>query len=193
MGSGAVPVAADRLRVEARDDPVPFAEPLEQIAGKEHVVRDVERIGVFAGNATVADLELPLPGHDLGVGAVEHDSRLQTGAGVGLYQLAAEGLIRPDAAVVGPLRRREAVGREAQRPSVPKQGVLLLEAHDGLLRRSRREHPAQPGPGVGCVGPSVLRHHLAEHEVAALAPQGIRHEVDGHEGEIRVTAVGLVG
>ena len=62
VGTGAVPVALDRLGVERRGDAEVLGRAVEQPAGDPQLVGHLER-------AERADLELPLAGHDLGVDA----------------------------------------------------------------------------------------------------------------------------
>ena len=68
----------------------------------------VERVGG-------ADLELPLAGHDLGVGALDHQAGVDARLGVLLDDLAADDAAGADAAVVRALRGGEAAGGEAER------------------------------------------------------------------------------
>ena len=128
MRARAVPVALDRLRVERRGDAEVLGDAVEQPARHPHLVRHVER-------AQRADLELPLAGHDLGVDAREAEAGLEARVEVRLDDVTAEHLVGADAAVVEALRRREAVGREAERPAVLEERVLLLDAEQRLLVR----------------------------------------------------------
>src|ERR1019366_898482 len=80
-----------------------------------------------------ADLELPLAPHDLGVGALDADARIDARSRVELDDLASGHLVATDAAVVRALRRGIPDGRPAQRPPVLEEGVLLLDAELRLV------------------------------------------------------------
>src|SRR5262249_20883885 len=72
VGARSIPVAAHRLRVERRAHAEVFPDPEEEPAG------DLEVVGHLEGGAG-PDLELPLPGHDLGVDAVDLQAGRQAG------------------------------------------------------------------------------------------------------------------
>ena len=66
-----------------------------------------------------ADLELPLAGHHLGVGAGDRQPGVDARLGVLLDDVAADDLVGADAAVVRALRLGEAAAvREAERRAV---------------------------------------------------------------------------
>ena len=112
MAAGAVPVALLRLGGEADHDVVVLGDALQQPAGDVEVVADL-------GHAGRADLELPLAGHHLGVGAGDLEAGVDARLGVLLDDVAAEDLVGADAAVVRALRVgvAAAVG-EAERRAV---------------------------------------------------------------------------
>lgn len=74
----------------------------KQEAGKPEMVTHLDAL---AGS----DLELPLCGHDLGVGAGDVDTGIQASLVVGLNDVALDDLAGADTAVVRALRGREAV------------------------------------------------------------------------------------
>lgn len=76
----------------------------------EEETRDPEL--VTHGNALArTDLELPLGGHDLGVGAGDVDASVQACLVVRLYDVTLDDLAGTDTAVVRTLGSRETVGR----------------------------------------------------------------------------------
>src|SRR5690606_10383872 len=84
--AGAVPVALDRLGVEGGGDAEVLPGAVQQPAGQPQLVGDVER-------GQLADLELPLARHDLGVDAGDGQTRPQAVVQVGLDDLAAGDLV----------------------------------------------------------------------------------------------------
>ena len=144
MGAGAVPVAADGLRVERRVHAEVLGDAVEQPARHPQVVGDGRR-------ADGADLELPLAGHHLAVGAGDREARGEAGVGVRFDDLAAEDLVGADAAVVRTLRRREAVVRPAERLRALEEGVLLLDAEPGVVRGVLLRRLGAGGARVGLV------------------------------------------
>ena len=105
---GAVPVALLRLGGEGDDDVVVLGDAVQQPAGDVQVVADGQRVGR-------ADLELPLAGHDLGVGALDHQAGIHARLGVLLDDLAADHPAGADAAVVRALRARGSRRRRGSR------------------------------------------------------------------------------
>lgn len=75
----------------------------EQEAGKPKVVT---HLNTLAGS----DLELPLRGHDLGVGTGDVDTSVQASLVVGLDDVTLDDLAGADTAVVWTLGGRETVG-----------------------------------------------------------------------------------
>ena len=116
------------------------------------MVRDGQRVGAFAGDASIADLKLPLARQDFRVDAVNHDARFDAGSGMGFDDGTPEDDIPADAAVVWALRRRVPVLGETERLLAFEQGVFLLEADPGVfLRRPCLQHAAQVRSGIGRV------------------------------------------
>ena len=97
VAAGAVPVALLGLGGEADDDVVVLGDAVQQPAGDVHLVAD-------GGRAERADLELPLAGHDLGVGAGDLEAGVEAGLRVLLDDLATDDAAGADAAVVRALR-----------------------------------------------------------------------------------------
>merc|ERR1719486_1432503 len=80
VGPGTVPVPGHGLGVEADHDPELLGDSEQEVASHPQVVTHVNTLGR-------ADLELPLGGHDLGVGATDPDAGIQTGAVVSLHDV----------------------------------------------------------------------------------------------------------
>ena len=145
------------------DDVVVLGDAVQQPAGDVQVVADLER-------RRRADLELPLAGHDLGVGAADHEAGVDARLGVLLDDVAAEDLVGADAAVVAALRGGEAAGREAERPAVLeatctparcRTDISCLAYFLAVLTQAARVF-------VGCGLPSASMH-LAQHEDVVAA------------------------
>ena len=188
MRTGAVPVALRRLGVEADDDVVVLGDAVEQPAGHVQVVADRQRVGG-------ADLELPLAGHDLGVGALDDQAGVDARLGVLLDDLAADDAAGADAAVVRALRAGEAVRREAERRAVElEHRVLLLDAEDHLLLGVLLgDLLAAARVLVGCGFMSAASQHLAEHEDVVAAADRVGTGEHGLEHAVAVLAGGLFG
>ena len=97
MGAGAVPVALLGLGVEGDDHVEVLGDAVQQPAGDVQLVADVER-------AERADLELPLAGHHLGVGAADAEPGVDAGLRVHLDDVPPHDAAGADAAVVRALR-----------------------------------------------------------------------------------------
>ena len=100
-----VPVPFDRLGGKGRDDAKALGDAQQQVARKAEMVRDGQRVGTFAVDASIADLKLPLARQDFRVDAVNHDARVDACPGMGFYDGPPEDDIPADAAVVRALRR----------------------------------------------------------------------------------------
>jgi hypothetical protein len=92
-----------------------------------------------------------------------------------------------NAGVIGPLWRRIAVGREAERPAVLVQEIFLLEAEPGafVVENGR--------PLVRGMRRDAIRHHdFAQHQHAVRA-RGVREDADRFEDAVGAVALGLLG
>lgn len=110
-----------------------------------------------------------------------------------LDDLAAEDLVGADTAVVAALRGREAALGEAERALPVEEGVLLLDAEDGLLARELLGDRAQQGPGVRLVRGHVDVEDLAEHEDVVAAADRVRALEDRLQHAVGGMALGLAG
>ena len=189
MTAGAVPVALDGLGGEADQHVEILGDAVQQPAGDVHLVTD-------GGRAERADLELPLPGHDLGIGARDRQAGVDAGLRVDLDDLAAHDAVGADAAVVRALRgRHPAAGREAERRTVETQHrVFLLESEPhlvvGVLLLDASGGSARVGGMRAHVGG---QQHLAHHQdVAATADRVVTLE-DRAQHAVGLVAGGLVG
>jgi hypothetical protein len=141
-----------------------------------------------------ADLEFPLSGHDLGVGARDVDLGVQAGAVVSLDDVTAEDLAGTDTAVVGALGSREAVLGPAVRPAVDvEEGVLLLEAKPDVVLLVLAKHNGSIVAVVVLVGLSVGVIRLGHDEDVVAQPERVRVEGNGPEVDIGIVAGGLAG
>lgn len=142
---------------------------------------------------TRADLELPLGGHDLGIGAGDFDAGVEAGLVVRLDNITTKDLGGADTAVVGALGTGETVGG----PSVGairqvEQGVLLLEAKPGLSRGMGLHEAGALVTIVVLVWRAIRVPTLAHDEDIGGAAQRIGEDGDGAQVDVRVVAGGLV-
>ena len=144
--ASAVPVALHGLGLNGNLHLVLLAYPIQQVASHPQVIANGDGV-------SRADLELPLTGHNLGVGSRNGKASLDAKRGVFLNQVTASNLHRTDAAVVRALRSREALRREAVGPARlgVEHGVFLLKAKPWLLAAVLVHRSAGRGPGVGGV------------------------------------------
>ena len=189
MRPGAVPVALLRLGGEGDDDVVVLGDAVQQPAGHVQVVADGQRVGG-------ADLELPLAGHDLGVGALDHQAGVDARLGVLLDDLAADDPAGADAAVVRALRGGEAaaVGEAERRAVRLEHRVLLLDAVDHLQLGVLLGDLGERRAGVGDVRLHVAGvEHLAEHEDVVAAADRVGAGEHGLQHAVAALARGLLG
>ena len=184
-----VPVTLHGLGGQADLDLVILAGAVQQVASQPDLIADGECVDG-------ADLELPLPRHDLGVGARDVQARLDAPGGVLLDDVAAVDAQRAHTAVIRTLGAGEPVGREARGPLRDRveHGVLLLETEPEVLIAVLVEDRPQLGPHIGGVRLHRLgQERLAHHHDVVAAPQRIRAGVDRLQHDIGVAAFGLVG
>ena len=143
--------------------PAPFQSPFSGLASKLMITskssamrcssqRATYSWSLTVGGAGGADLELPLAGHDLGVGAADHQPGVDAGLGVHLDDVAPDDAAGADAAVVRALRTGEALLGEAERRAVGlEHRVLLLDAEQQLLLGVLLGDLLARGAGVGRV------------------------------------------
>ena len=169
-------------------DVVVLGDAVQQPATDVEVIADGQRVGR-------ADLELPLAGHDLGVGAFDHQTGIDARLGVLFDDLAADHAAGADAAVVRALRGGEAVLREAERRAVGlEHRVFLLDAVDHLILGVLLGDLLAAGAGVGGVRLHVGGvEHVAQHQDVVATAQRIGTGEDGAQHAVAVLAGRLVG
>ncbi len=185
--AGAVPGTLDGLGVQGDLDAKVLGD-----AGEEEA-RDPELI--THGDALAgADLELPLGGHDLGVGAGDEKAGVEAGLVVSLDNIAHNDLGGADTAVVRTLGRGETADGPAERTVVEvEHGVLLLETEPGLVLGVGLHHLGALVAVVELVGGAIGVPALGENNDVGAATEGIRVDGAGTEVDVRVLAGGLVG
>ena len=125
--ASAVPVTGDGLGVEGDLGAELLRHAVEEETSEPEVVTHLNAVAR-------ADLELPLGGHDLGVGAGDLDASVQAALVVGLNDVTLDNLASTDTAVVGTLGSGETVLGPAIGPVVEvEESVLLLETKPGDL------------------------------------------------------------
>ena len=187
VAASAVPVTLHRLGLERDHHAVLLGDAMEQVARHVQVVAHFEEPGR-------TDLELPLPGHDLGVDAGEREPGVQAGFDVLVRDLTTEDPIGPGATVVGPLRPGIAPFGKARR--VPFQGqhrVLLLDAEPRILIRELRRRLGGCRPVVRVARGAVGVVDLAQHEDVVTTPQRVGAREDRLEDAVRRVTFRLFG
>ena len=186
--TGPVPVALRRLGSQADHDVVVLGDAVQQPAGDVHVVADRQGVGG-------TDLELPLPGHDFGVGSLDHQPGVDAGLGVLLDDLAGGHATGADSAVVRALGGREAVGGKPERGAIQlEERVLLLDAEDHLLLGVLLRRLGTGDAGVRGVRLVVAGQvHVAQDEDVVATADGVGAGEHGLEFAVARLAGGLVG
>lgn len=98
--AGTVPVTRDWLRLDRDLGAELLSDTVEQEPGEPEVVTHLNAL-------TWADLELPLGGHDLGVGSRDLDTGVEAAAVVCLHNITLDNLASADTTVVWALRSGE--------------------------------------------------------------------------------------
>ena len=125
--TGTVPVTGDRLGVDGDLGAELLGDAVEKEAGEPEVIAHLD---TQAGT----NLELPLAGHNFGVGARDLHTGVQAGLVVSIDDVTGKDLASTDTAVVRTLGSRIAALRPAIRPVIHiEESVLLLETEPGLV------------------------------------------------------------
>ena len=182
MHARAVPVGRpERLAVELDVDAVFFRQALQQVAGHPHFVGGL--LGALAEN-----LELPLALRHFGVDAFVIDAGVEAEVEMLLDDLARDiaDVRIADARVIGALRGRIALVREAERTTVLVEEVLLLEAEPGagIVENGRA--------CIGFVRGDAIRHHDFAHDEHAVGARAVRENCDWLQYAIGAAALGLL-
>jgi hypothetical protein len=139
-----------------------------------------------------ANLELPLGGHDLGVGARDLDAGVQAGAEVGLDNVALDDTAGANTAVVRTLRSRVAVLGPAVRAAVEvEESVLLLETEPGLVLGVGLHQLGRLVAVVVLIRGAIGIPALAENKDVGVEAERIGEDSNGLEVNVRVVAGGL--
>jgi len=184
----------------------------EDEAGNPEVVTDVDTLDG-------SDLELPLRGHDLGVGAANLDTGVEAGLVVGLDDVATKDLGGTDTAVVGSLGSGETGLGPAEGVAIGvEERVLLLDAEPGLVLLDLLKDLVGLVARVGGVGGAIVveglmqyaiskgkerkkerkkesakkkKKYLGEDEDVVTATEGVGKDGNGLHEHVRVVAGGL--
>lgn len=176
--SCAIPVAGNRLRVQAHNHAKLLGDAFQDVPGHPQVI-------AHGHTHARAHLELPLGRHNLGICAANLHSGIETRLVVRLHDIAAENLVRSYAAVVRTLRSRIATLRPAQRLLVKvKQRVLLLNAEPRLLVGHLTGGFGARMSAVALARRLVELEGFAHDEDVVPALKGIA--VDRHRMQVRV-------
>ena len=169
--------------------PAPFQSPFSGLAAKvmidvvvlgdavQQPAGDVQVVADASSASAGADLELPLAGHDLGVGALDHQPGVDARLGVLLDDLAADrrGRCRRRSST-GPAGRGSRSVGEAERRAVGlEHRVLLLDAVDHLLLGVLLGDllAARRGCWSACGFMSAALQHLAQHQDVVAAAERV--------------------
>lgn len=149
---------------------------------------DTQRGTLTLDTLARADLELPLGGHDLGVGAGDLDAGVQAGLEVSLDDISAVDLAGTDTTVVRALGAGEATHGPAVRAVMHvEEGVLLLETEPWLLLLVGLHELVALISVVEGVGSAIGVPALADHQDVGCQAEGVR--VDGHGAKVDVGVV----
>lgn len=174
--TGTVPVAGDGLGVERDLGAKLLSNAVQEEAGDPEVVTHLD-----AGAG--ADLELPLGGHDLGVGARDLDAGVQTALVVGLDDVALDDLAGTDTTVVWALRGGETVLGPAEGTVVKvEKGVLLLQTEPGLVLGVGLHQLCALVAVVELVGGAIGVDAFRENEDVLASAEGVGENGNGLDG-----------
>lgn len=155
---------------------------------------DTCRFGLTLNSAAGTDLELPLCGHDLGVGARDLDAGIEASLVMRLDDITAEDLASADTTVIRALGSRVPVhGPPIWAIRHVKQGVLLLQAKPRLLGLVRLHQLRRLVAVVVLVWGSIRVPALAQNENVGVTTHWVGENGDGAEIDIRVATGGLTG
>lgn len=185
--TGTVPVTGDGLGLNGD-----LGAELLGNAGQEEASEPEVVAHLNAGAGT--DLELPLGGHDLGVGTRDLDARVQAGLVVGVDDVALDDLAGTNTAVVGALGSREAVSGPAEGAVAEvEQSVLLLETEPRLVSGVSLHQLGALMSVVVLVGGAIGVPALGKNENVGRSAEWVGEDGNGLQVDIRVVAGSLVG
>jgi hypothetical protein len=184
--TGTVPVTRDGLGLQGHLGAELFSDTVEKETGDPQVVTHLDTLAR-------ADLEFPLGGHDLGVGARDLDTGVQASLVVGLDDVSADDLTSTDTTVVRTLGRREAVLGPAVWVVIHiEEGVLLLQTEPWLVLGVGLHELGTLVAVVVLVRGAIGHPRLGENENVGYAAHRIGEDGNRPQVDIRVVAGGLV-
>lgn len=143
-------------------------------------------------SAAGTDLELPLGGHDLGVGAGDLDASIEAGLVMRLDDVTTEDLASADTTVIRALGSRVSVdGPSVRTIRHVKQGVLLLETEPRLLGLVRLHQLGRLVAVVVLVGGSIRIPALTQDEDVGVATHWVGEDGDRAEVDVGVATRSL--
>lgn len=180
--TGTVPVTGDGLGLD-RD----LGAKLLGNAGEEETSEP--ELVTHLNAVARTDLELPLGGHDLGVGARDLDAGVEAGLVVGVDNVALNDLAGTNTAVVGALGSGETVRGPAEGTVAEvEEGVLLLETEPGLVFGVSLHQLGALMAVVELVGGAVGVPALGQDEDVGGATEGVGEDGNGLQVNVRVVA-----
>jgi len=187
VASCSVPVSGDGLGVDRDHHPKVLSDLVEDEAGHPEVITDLN-------SAARADLELPLAGHDLSVGAADLDSGVEAGLVVGLNDVPSKDAVSAHSAVVGSLGGRvSSLGPAIGMAVGLEEGVLLLDSEPGFVVLALLKDLGGMVARVGGMGGSVVLQAFAHHQDVVSATEGVAEDGGGLDKDIGVVSGGLAG
>jgi hypothetical protein len=108
------------------------------------------------------------------------------------YNWATEHFVRAYAAVVPPLRGREAIKRPSQRPCTFEEGILLLNAEPGIEIVIFFGSSCTAGSGIGGVRRHVCEKDLTHDQLVVAATDWVRAYKDWVQYAVRIFTWSLV-
>lgn len=186
VGSCAVPVTLHGLGLKGTGDAEVFSQTVQQPTRKHDVVTHFQRAGR-------ADLELPLPGHDLSVDATDLQPCLDASIQVGFHEGPPIHSLQTHSTVEGALGVREAsLGPSVDLAGLVEHGVLLLEPEESLLcQHIRAQNLLELAASVGFVWSAVRVQDLAQDEYVVLAADRVCAGEDGVQDAVGEFALRL--
>lgn len=202
--TGTVPVTGHGLGVDRDLGAELLSDAVEEETGEPEVVT---HLNTLAG----ADLELPLGGHDLGVGTGDLDASVQAlhllesvqcyslwkcgfthGLVVSLDDISLDDLASTNTTVVRTLGSGETSGGPAEGAVVEvEESVLLLKTEPGLVSSVGLHQLGGLVSVVELVGGAIGHPALGEDQNVVVQAERIREDGDGAQVDIRVVAGSL--
>jgi hypothetical protein len=185
--TSSVPVTRNWLGVERDLGAKLLSNAVKKETGKPKVITQLNAF-------TRSNLELPLGGHDLGVGTRDLDAGEQASLEMSLNDVSAVDFASTNTTVVWTLRSRESANGPAIRPVVHvEQGIFLLKTKPWLLSLVGLHKLSTLMAVVELVWCPIGVPALADDQDIRGATEWIWEDSNGSEVDIRVVAWGLAG